>query len=144
MRCLQSSCGRNQLNYMVSGWLNKMALCFHALAMCTRPISLKMANKRSGTEGLHRSHMCKTGQTRSSTPKNGFQVVLKAVVHLVAIVVKRGQVLGGMPQLQILTIISESVLLTCIRLYSGSVGSLATSSHQSQPSLHYQYTGYIL
>ena len=59
-------------------------------------------------------------------------------------IVQTGQGLGEMPQLQILTIISESVLLTCIRLYSGSVGSLATSSHQSQPSLHYRYTVYCL
>ena len=50
MRCLQSSCGRN---YMVSGWLNKMALCFMR-SPCARDLfSLKMANKRSGTEGLH-------------------------------------------------------------------------------------------
>ena len=68
VRCLQSSCGRNQLNYIVSDWLNKMALCFPALAMCTRPIfseNGKLAFRHRGTA----SHMCKTGQTRSFTPK---------------------------------------------------------------------------
>ena len=61
--------------------------------MCTRTFfseNGKLAFRHRGTA----SHMCKTGQTRSFTPKNGFQVVLKAVVHLVAIVVKRGQGLG--------------------------------------------------
>ena len=68
------------MNYIVSDWLNKMALCFHALAMCTRPIfseNGKLAFRHRGTA----SHMCKIGQTRSFTPKNRFQVVLKAVVH---------------------------------------------------------------
>ena len=93
VRRLLKKSGLNQMNYIVSDWLNKMALCFHALAMCTRPIfseNGKLAFRHRGTA----SHMCKTGQTRSFTPKNRFQVVLKAVVHLVAIVVKTGQDLG--------------------------------------------------
>ena len=68
VRCLQSSCGRNQLNYIVFDRLNKMALCFHALVMCTPPIfseNGKLAFRHRGTA----SHMCKTGQTRSFTPK---------------------------------------------------------------------------
>ena len=73
-----------------------------------------------------------------------FCYIFNLQVAFQAFIVQTGQGLGEMPQLQILTIISESVLLTCIRLYSGSVGSLATSSHQSQPSLHYRYTVYIL
>ena len=77
VRCLRSSCGRNQLNYIVSDWLNKMALCFHALAMCTRPIfseNGKLAFRHRETA----FHMyLVTGQTRSFTQITGFQVVLK-------------------------------------------------------------------
>ena len=79
-----------------------------------------------------------TGKTRISRktadiperPTNNREILIGASAKLLLIneynIVQTGQGLGEMPQLQILTIISESVLLTCIRLYSGSVGSLAT------------------
>ena len=76
VRFFARKCGRKQLNYMVSDWLNKNC-AYHALAMRT----LDLISVQVKRDSLH--FTCLAAQNRLFTPKkNGFQAVLKAVMYL--------------------------------------------------------------